>query len=133
VDGDLERRWRAALAPAERIREKPAERYVMAAVETLAPIVLVAAVEASADDTGRVNDVILSVASYGRRLPSPAQARWAELAALEIEKADLGPAGWAQRRLEAAIAAGGGDAPACEVARPVRRLPAPDRDRRSPW
>ena len=116
--GGLEARWRAALAPAERMREKPAERYATAAVETLAPVVVTAAIEACADNAGRVNDVILTVASYGRRLPSAAQLRYAELAALEIEKADLGPSGWATRRIETAIAvrthdrAGEGVAPA---------------------
>ena len=102
--GGLEARWRAALAPAERMGEKPAERYATAAVETLAPVVVAAAIETCADNPGRVNDVILTVASYGRRLPSAAQLRYAELAALEIEKADLGPSGWAKRRIETAIA-----------------------------
>jgi hypothetical protein len=76
--------------------DKPAERF--------APVVVAAALEASADDTGRVNDVILTVASYGRRLPSAAQVRYAELAALEIEKADLGPSGWAERRIQTCMA-----------------------------
>ena len=55
--GGLEARWRAALAPAERMREKPAERYATAAVETLAPVVVTAAIEACADNAGRLNDV----------------------------------------------------------------------------
>ncbi|MCU4183876.1 toprim domain-containing protein [Acidiferrimicrobium sp. IK] len=99
----LEERWRAAFAPAERMAHKAGERYTTAALEALAPVVVSAAAEGSADDLGRVKDVILTVASYGRRLPSAAQVRYAELTALEIERADLGPAGWAQRQVESAM------------------------------
>jgi DNA primase len=103
--GDLEMSWRAALAPARHMPDKPAERYATAAVETLAPIVVTAAIKIATDHRGRVvNDVILTVATYGRRLPSPAQVRYVELAALEIEKADLCPAGWAQRRIQTIVA-----------------------------
>ena len=100
---DVEDRWRAALAPCGQMRHAAAERYATGAAETLAPAVVAAAIEASTDSRGRVNDVILIVASYGRRLPEPAQVRYAELAALEIEKAWLSPAGWAQRRIETVI------------------------------
>jgi hypothetical protein len=57
-----------------------------------------------------VNDVILTVASYGQRLPSAAVVRYTELAALEIEQADLGPYGWAERRSSAAAASESGPA-----------------------
>jgi DNA primase len=103
----LEERWRAALAPCGQMHHAAAERYAAGAVQVLAPIVVAVAVEASTDSAGRVNDVILTVASYGRRLPEPAQHRYAELAALEIERADLAPAGWAQRRIETSLVAAG--------------------------
>ncbi len=88
---DVEDRWRAALAPCGQMRHAAAERYATGAAETLAPAVVAAAIEASTDSRGRVNDVILTVASYGRRLPEPAQVRYAELAALEIEQARARP------------------------------------------
>jgi DNA primase len=121
MDGDLEGRWRAALAPAQRMPDRSAERYVMAAIETLAPIVVVAAVEASGDGTGRVSDVILTVASYGRRLPSAAQVRYAEMTAVEIEKASLGPARWAERRIQTCVAE-----PAVESGRPSAGTRGPE-------
>lgn len=96
----LEDRWRAVLAPAARMGPGSAARYATAATEVLAPVVVEAAIEASDDRYGRVNDVILVVTSFGRRLPEPAQVHFTERAALEIERADLAPAGWAQRRIE---------------------------------
>lgn len=120
--GGLEAHWQAALAPAERMADRPAQRYLMAAVDTLAPIVVAAAVEASADNSRRVNDVILTVASYGRRLPAAAQLRYAELAALDIEKADLGPTGWAERCMRTFMAE-----PGVEAGRPSAGITGPER------
>jgi DNA primase len=102
-DMPLEAAWRAAVAPAEQMADSARERYLSGAAKTLAPVVVAAAVEASVDRRGRVDDVILTVASYGRRLPSAAQVRYAEHAGLAIELHDLGAAGWAGRRIEAAI------------------------------
>jgi DNA primase len=98
-----EDRWRAALTPTTRMGPVAGARYVTAAADVLAPLVVAAAVEASTDGYGPVNDVILTVASYGRRLPEPAQVRYVEEAALEIERSNLAPAGWAQRRVQAEI------------------------------
>jgi DNA primase len=122
TDGGLEASWQSALAPAERMADRPAQRYVMAAVDALAAIAVAAAVEATADGTGRVNDVIRTVASYGRRLPGAAQVRYAELTALEIEKADLGPAGWAERRMRTCMAE-----PIVESVRPSAEIRGPER------
>ncbi len=97
----LEGRWRAGLAPVARMGPAGVARYATAATEVLAPVVVGAAAQASNDGPGRVNDVTLVVASFGRRLPEPAQVRFAGLAAYEIERADLAPAGWAQRRIQA--------------------------------
>jgi DNA primase len=102
-DMPLEGAWRAALAPAERMTGSTRDRYLSGAAKTLAPLVAAAAVEASVDGRSRVDDVILTVASYGRRLPSAAQVRYAEQAGLAIEQHDLGTADWARRRIEAAI------------------------------
>ncbi len=66
-----------------------------------------AAIEASTDTRGRINDVILTVASYGRRVPSGAQVPYAEVAALEIEQADLGAYGWVHRWLETSLVVAG--------------------------
>jgi DNA primase len=102
-DMPLEVAWRAALAPAEQMTDSARERYLSGAAKTLASVVVAAAVEASVDGRGRVDDIILTVASYGRRLSSAAQVQYAEQAALAIEQHDLGTAGWAGRRIEAAI------------------------------
>lgn len=116
----LEDRWRAALAPAGQMGDAAAGRYATGAAEALAPVVVAAAVEAPTDSRCRVNDVIFTVASYGQRLPSAAQVRYAELAALEIEQADLGPYGWAERRIRTAAASGAGPAEPAAVANACR-------------
>jgi hypothetical protein len=95
----------AALAPAAKMAPGAAERYTIRAVEAVAPVVVTAAVEASLDGNGRVDDAVMNVASYGKQLPPAAQVRYAELAALTIEQLDLAPAEWAQRRIETAIEA----------------------------
>ena len=85
---------------------------------------MAAAIEASTDSAGQADGVILTVASYGRRLPQPAQLRYAELAALDIERADLGPAAWAQRRIQVGIKLSGlGDLETAATAVSVRPAP----------
>ncbi|MHB8295707.1 MAG: hypothetical protein ACYDH5_14005 [Acidimicrobiales bacterium] len=68
----------AALAPTDRMGPTAAARHATSAGDVLAPPVVAAAGEASTDGYGPVNDVIVTVASYGRRLPEPAQVRYAE-------------------------------------------------------
>ena len=116
AESSLEDRWRAALAPAGQMYRAAAQRYATGAAEVLAPVVVAAAVEASTDSAGRINEVILTVASYGRRLPEPVQVRYAELAALEIEQADLGPYGWVERRIRTTASSEAGPAEAATVA-----------------
>jgi DNA primase len=102
-DMPLEAAWRAALAPADKMAGSARQRYLAGAAETLAPVVVAAAAEASVGGRGRVENVILTVASYGRRLPTAAQVLYTEQAAVAIEEHDFGTAGWAGRRVEAAI------------------------------
>jgi DNA primase len=116
AESGLEDRWRAALAPAGHMCRAAAQRYATGAAEALAPVVVAAAIDASTDSAGRINEVILTVASYGRRLPEAAQVRYAELAALEIEQADLGPYGWAERRIRTATASESGPAEPAAIA-----------------
>lgn len=116
----LEDRWRVVLAPCGQMGHAAAGRYATGAAEALAPVVVAAAIEASTDGQGRVNDVILTVASYGQRLPSTAQVRYAELAALEIEQAYLGPYGWAERRIRTVAASEAGPAEPSAVANACR-------------
>jgi hypothetical protein len=75
----------------------------------LAPVVVEAAVAAAVESgvEGRARQPPSSgaVAVHGTRLPEAAQLAFAERAAYEIERADLGPFGWAQRTVEAHMTA----------------------------
>jgi hypothetical protein len=104
TNGDPEDFWQAALAPAQHMPDKRADRCATAFVETVAPIVVTFATRTSTDHRGRVNDAILTVATYGRWLPGPAQVPLHGTRSLEIERADLGPAGWAQLRIQPLVA-----------------------------
>jgi DNA primase len=103
--GGVEGKLAAAFAPAAKMSPGASGRYLLRAVETVAPIIVTAAAEASRDGDGRVDDVVMNVAVYGSRLPPAVQVRYAELAALAVERLDLAPAGWAQRRIQATIEA----------------------------
>lgn len=75
------------------------------------------AVGAPTGTASRVNAVILTVANYGRRLPEAAQVSYVEHAAVDIERADLAPAGWVRRGLRVTMTdSGGGPAVALVVA-----------------
>ncbi|MGH9055007.1 MAG: hypothetical protein ACRDYY_03960 [Acidimicrobiales bacterium] len=67
---------------------------------------MAAAVDAGVEGRARATAVVRAVVVYGTRLPNRAQLAFAERAAnCEIERADLGPFGWAQRTVEAHMTA----------------------------
>jgi DNA primase len=89
----------AAIAPTLRMTPEAARRYAQQAAAAIAPVVVAASAEISCDNRGRVNHVIETVATYGKRFPAPGQQRFIELAVLEIEKRGLAPGAWAQRQV----------------------------------
>ena len=76
-------------------------RYAESAAAVLAPIVVRVGVDAATD--GRVATVIEHVADYGADLSSAGRTAFARRAAEAIDADGLAAAGWAERRLQAAI------------------------------
>ena len=117
TEGSLERRVSAALEPAQRMTDAAAGRYAAHAAEAIAPVVVAAAASVSADSRGRVTNVLETVATYGRRFPPAAQARFVERAVLEIEKEELAPSSWAERQITTRLKPGASAQAAVAVTR----------------
>jgi DNA primase len=104
ASGGPDQKFDAAIAPTAKMSRQAAVRYATYAAEVIASLAVEAAaaatVEAGAEGRARATAVIQAVAVYGTRLPESAQGAFAERAACEIERANLGPAGWAQRTVQ---------------------------------
>jgi DNA primase len=103
ADGKLDAKVAAALGPAARMTPQAAERYARQAAAAIAPVVVAAGASISADNRGRVNHVIETVATYGTKFPTAAQQRFVELAVREIETRELAPGAWAERQISARL------------------------------
>ena len=85
-------------------------RYAECAATVLAPVVVRAGIDAAAD--GRVATVFEKVADFGADLPSAGQTAFVRRAAEATEADGLAAAGWAERRLQAALVQHGRRQPA---------------------
>jgi DNA primase len=102
--GPLDRRVAMALAPIERMTDRAATRYAEQAAKAIAPVVVAAVASTSTHHRGRLDSVLDIVASYSKRFPAAAQARFVELAVCAIETQQLAPGGWAERQITTRIA-----------------------------